>query len=132
MDNTYRIENTYKRGSICWLNDPTSYDDSYVLHGKRPVVVVSSDAVNPYSGTVIVVPLTTKTDKRLYMGQFDIILNGIRSRVRCDQIRVADKSYLDPPHAKLGDAAMMKLTENLAILLGACEEESGVAVLAED
>lgn len=109
----------YQRGCICWYDDPVYREEgSFVLHGKRPVVIVSDDSTNETSATVIVVPLTTSVDKRLYPGQFDIFLKGVTSRVRCDQIRVVDKSSLSEPYATMNDECMDALDKATMVSLG--------------
>lgn len=110
---------TFQRGCICWYNDPMSREEeSYVLRGRRPVVVVSNDDINEISGTIVVAPMTTATDKKLYPGQFDICLKGIMSRIRCDQLRVVDKTALEEPYATLGDECVDALDEALLMALG--------------
>jgi mRNA-degrading endonuclease toxin of MazEF toxin-antitoxin module len=109
----------YQRGCICWYTDPMfREDDSYILRGKRPAVVVTSDTINEISATVVIVPMTTATDKRLYPGQFDIFLKGITSRVRCDQLRVVDKASLSEPYATLNDECMEAMDAALLATLG--------------
>ena len=110
---------TFHRGDICWFTDPIFREEnSFVLRGKRPAVIVSTDEANETSCTVIIAPLTTKIDKRLYPGQFDIWLDGTQSRIRCDQARVVDKHMLETPHATLDDECMDALDIALLNALG--------------
>jgi predicted transcriptional regulator len=75
---------TFHRGDICWFTDPVYREEnSFVLRGKRPAVIVSTDEANETSGTVVIAPLTTKIDKRLYPGQFDIWLDGTQILTFC-------------------------------------------------
>lgn len=110
---------TFHRGDICWYTDPIFREEnSFVLRGKRPAVIVSTDGANETSATVVIAPLTTKIDKRLYPGQFDIYLEGTQSRVRCDQIRVVDKTALEAPHSTLDDECMEALDIAMLNALG--------------
>ena len=108
------MDYTYRKGDICWYRDTTPCRNTYVKHGVRPAIIVSPDLMNFSSDTVIIVPMTSRTDKKCYPGQFDIISNGERGRVLCDQIRVVDKSRLDPPHTRIGKDVEARL--NVALL----------------
>lgn len=122
---------TFRWGDICWHNDPIPCDgDSHVQHGRRPAVVVSANRYNETSTTVMIVPMTTNTNKRVYPNQIEIALNGQRSRVRCDQIKVVDKHELEPPHARLNLAAMGAVESALLDALGINLDNAGTAVLS--
>lgn len=110
---------TFQRGCLCWYDDPLGREEgSYILRGRRPAVVVSADCMNEISQTIIIAPMTTAIDKRLYPGQFDIYLRGIQSRVRCDQLRIVDKHTLSEPYATLSDECMDALDLALMSCLG--------------
>lgn len=120
---------TFRRGDICWFNDPVPVKDgSFVTRGRHPAVVVTDDDTNAASDVLIVVPMTSNTVKRLYPGQFDIRFDGMRSRVRCDQIRAIDKADLEPPVSRLTPEAMVKLDDTLMFVLGL----TGGSYLVED
>ena len=104
--------------------------DSYVLHETRPAVVISSDTFNEKSGTVVIVPMTRNTNRRRFSNQIDIVMDGMRSRVRCDQVRVTDKATLLPPHAKLDDTALVALEKALLNALGFNSDTKSTATLA--
>lgn len=108
---------SFRRGDICWFNDADPRPGTLVKHGARPAIIVSPDSANLASGTVVIVPLTSKTDKPLYNGQFDIMLDGQRSRVCCDQIRVVDKKSLNLPHGHISREVDVKLA---GALMNAC------------
>lgn len=61
----------------------------------RPVVIVSNDKNNEFSGTVAILPITSKNLKKIY--PFEILLpSGTgnlpkESKVKADQIRTLDK-----------------------------------------
>ena len=110
---------TYRRGDLCWLEDgPHRPGMTHVLHGHRPCVIVSGDEINRHSTTLLVAPATHTVDKRLYAGQFDITLNGSVSRVRCDQLRVVDRTQLSAPTGSLTRRQMDHLDAVLVSALG--------------
>ena len=61
----------------------------------RPVVIVSNDKNNEFSGTVSILPVTSKNLKRIY--PFEVFLSRGSgnlpkdSKVKADQIRTLDK-----------------------------------------
>lgn len=122
---------TFRRGDVCYYNDPCACDESSnIMHGKRPVVIVSSNRLNESSSLVTVVPMTTNTLKKIYPSQIEIIMNGTRSRVKCDQIRVVNKTDLEPPMASLNLAAQGALDSALLSALGIDIDNAGCARLA--
>lgn len=52
----------YLRGQIWWAN--LDYLESITQRGKRPVIIISNNLANRFSGNVTVIPLTTQI-KRL-------------------------------------------------------------------
>jgi len=64
----------------------------------RPVAVISNDKNNEFSGTVTVVPITSKNLRKIY--PFEVYLGKgtgklpKNSKVKSDQIRTLDKSRL--------------------------------------
>lgn len=85
----------------------------------RPVVIVQNDVGNANSPTVIVANITTRTGKRIYPMQFDIILPGRSvSRVMCEQIRTVDKSRLQEKIYSLNPDEMVQLDRCLSVSLG--------------
>jgi mRNA interferase MazF len=64
----------------------------------RPVVVVSNDKNNQFSGTVTILPLTSKNHQIVY--PFEVLLSlGTAnlpkdSKIKADQIRTLDKSRI--------------------------------------
>ena len=68
------------------------------LSKTRPVVVVSNDKNNEFSGTVTILPITSKNIKKVY--PFEHLLQKTignlpkNSKVNADQIRTLDKSRI--------------------------------------
>ena len=66
------------------------------LSKTRPVVVVSNNKNNEFSGTVTILPITSKNIMKIY--PFEILLHKDtgnlpkNSKVKADQIRTLDKS----------------------------------------
>ena len=64
----------------------------------RPVVIVSNDKNNEFSGTITILPITSKTLKKVY--PFEVFLpKGTgnlpkNSKIKADQIRTLDKSRI--------------------------------------
>jgi mRNA interferase MazF len=64
----------------------------------RPVVVVSNDKNNEFSGTVTILPITSKNLQKIY--PFEVFLSKGEanlpkdSKVKADQIRTLDKARL--------------------------------------
>lgn len=113
------LDNVFRRGCICWYTGPQERnEESCILTGNRPVLVVSTDKSNETSSAVLVAPLTFASTKKLYPGQFEIFVNGDSSRVRCDQIRVVDKYSLADPHAWLDEECLEALDRALMTAFG--------------
>lgn len=116
----------FRRGDVVWYNDPEEFcpDCTYVLHGTHPAVIVSPDSMNINAETIVVAPMTSNTNRRLYDGQFDIFFNGRISRVRCDQLRVVDKRDLDLPCGHIATELVPVLNKALAYVTGMTESPS--------
>lgn len=85
-----------KRGDVFIANlDPVVGRE---IAKSRPVVVISSEMNNKYSGTVTVLPVTSKKTEKIY--PFEMFLpkgSGNLpkdSKVKADQIRTLDKRRL--------------------------------------
>jgi mRNA interferase MazF len=88
----------------------------------RPVVVVSNDKNNQFSGTVTVLPITSKKLQRIY--PFEVFLaKGTGnlpkdSRVKADQIRTLDKARLVKEIGKLDQKEIDEIEKAMKIHLG--------------
>jgi mRNA interferase MazF len=88
----------------------------------RPVVVVSNDKSNQFSGTVTVLPVTSKNLKRIY--PFEVFLperSGnlpMDSKVKADQIRTLDKARLVKEIGKLDQKEIEDIEKAMKIHLG--------------
>jgi mRNA interferase MazF len=87
----------------------------------RPVVVISNDKNNEFSGTVTALPLTSKNVRKIY--PFEVYLGkGIgnlpkNSKIKADQIRTLDKSRLVKLIGELGKAEIEAIEKALRIHL---------------
>ncbi len=76
----------------------------------RPAVIVSHDAANRHLKRVVVVPLTSQTE-RVYPGEALIQLEGKESKAMADQIMAADKQRLKSRLGVLSGEAMQAVEE---------------------
>lgn len=88
----------------------------------RPIVIVSNDINNQYSGTVTVLPITSKNLNKIY--PFEVKLSkGVgnlpkNSKVKADQIRTLDKRRLIKYIGKLNEEEMASIVTAIKIHLG--------------
>ena len=108
-----------KRGDICIASlDPVVGKE---ISKTRPVVIVSNDKNNTFSGTVTILPITSKRLKRIY--PFEVLLpkgSGRLpkdSKVKADQIRTLDKSRIISILGKLDESAVKSIDRALKIHL---------------
>ena len=89
---------------------------------SRPVIVVSNDKNNEFSGTVTVLPITSKNLKRIY--PFEVFLpkgSGNLpkdSKVKADQIRTLDKARLVKRIGRLDKKDIDEIGKAMRIHLG--------------
>ena len=80
-----------KRGEVWWVEfDPAVGSE---IRKTRPALIVSNDAANRNLARVVVVPLSSNTE-RLYPGEAFVTVDGQQSKFMADQIMTADKSRL--------------------------------------
>ena len=88
----------------------------------RPVVVVSNDMNNRYSGTVTVLPVTSGNLDKIY--PFEVYLRKgsgnlpKNSKVKADQIRTLDKARLVKRIGELGDDEIAEIEKAMRVHLG--------------
>lgn len=75
------------------------------IRKTRPALVLSNNAANAALNRVIVVPLTSHTEK-LYPGEAIVTLNGEQSKAKADQLATAAKERL---RSKLGNLSFADL-----------------------
>ena len=90
----------------------------------RPVAVISNDLNNQFSGTVTVLPITSKNLEKIY--PFEVFLAGGTSgltkdsKIKTDQIRTLDQRRLLKFIGKLGNREMEAIEKALIVHLGFC------------
>ena len=86
-----------KRGEIFWVSfDPSVGGE---VQKTRPAIVLSNDAANAVLNRLIVVPLSSKTD-RLYPGEVLVQINQQKSKAMSDQLTTISKLRLGPGSIK--------------------------------
>ena len=88
----------------------------------RPVVVVSNDENNQFSGTVTILPITSKKLQKTYpfevslpKGSGDLPKD---SKAKADQIRTLDKARLVKEIGKLGHKEIEEIEKAMKVHLG--------------
>ncbi len=76
-----------RRGEVWWVSfDPGIGGE---IKKTRPAVILSNNAANRILNRVIVVPLTSQTDK-IYPGEALLSVAGQQAKAMADQIMAAD------------------------------------------
>jgi len=82
---------TIRRGEVWWVSfDPAVGGE---IRKTWPAVVVSNNAANAVLNRLVVVPLSSQTDK-LYPGEAKVQVAGLESKAMADQIMTASKERL--------------------------------------
>ena len=88
----------------------------------RPVVVVSNDTNNEFSGTVTILPIMSKNVSKIY--PFEVFLTQGSgnlpkdSKIKADQIRTLDKTRLVKQIGKLGQKKIGEIGKAVEVHLG--------------
>jgi len=103
-----------KRGDVWWVEfDPSVGSE---VHKTRPAVIVSNDSANRNLARVVVVPLTSNT-QRLYPGEAMVTVEGQNSKAMADQIMAADKARLRSRVGTLVKADMQAVEDAIRVHL---------------
>lgn len=103
-----------KRGEVWWVEfDPAVGTE---IRKTRPAVIVSNDAANRHLARVVVVPVTSSTD-RIYPGEAVLTVGGQSSKAMADQIMAADKARLKSRIDTLSKADMLALEDAIKVHL---------------
>jgi len=110
-------------GDIYWVKLP--HRPGSEQSGSRPCIVMSRRSVN-VQNTVVIVPLTTNTDRanayNILIPQAEIIKDvtcpsQIQTSVaRCEHVRVVDRQYFEAKIGKLSQNAVLGVQLGLAYI----------------
>jgi mRNA interferase MazF len=104
-----------RRGEVWWVSfDPAVGGE---IRKTRPALILSNNAANAALNRVIVVPLTSQTEK-LYPGEAMIMLNGQQSKAKADQIATASKQRLLNKAGSLSSADLAAVEKAVLLQLG--------------
>ena len=104
-----------RRGEVWWVSFDTSVGGE--IRKTRPAIVLSNNAANAALNRVIVVPLTSQTEK-LYPGEAMVMLNGEQSKAKADQIATASKQGLRSKAGSLSSADLAAVEKAVLLQLG--------------
>ena len=104
-----------RRGEVWWVSFDSSLGGE--IRKTRPAVVLSNNAANLALNRVIVVPLTSQTEK-LYPGEALVTLNGDQSKAKADQIATASKQRLRDKMGTLSTSDLATVEKAVLLQLG--------------
>ncbi len=103
-----------QRGEVWWVEfDPSVGSE---IHKTRPAVIVSNNAANRNLSRVVVVPVTSNTDRQ-YPGEAVVTIGGQSSKAMADQIMAADKSRLKSQLGALSKTDMLAVEDAIKVHL---------------
>jgi len=104
-----------KRGDVWWVEfDPAIGSE---IRKTRPALILSNDAANRNLARVVVVPLSSNTQK-IYPGEALVTVAGQSSKAMADQIMAADKSRLKSQLGSVSKADMQAVEDAIRVHLG--------------
>lgn len=103
------------RGEIYWIAlDPVVGGE---ISKTRPAVIVSNNQANRVLNRVIMVPLTTSTE-RLFPGEAHVEVRGSRQKAMASQMRTVSKLRVGKYVAELSPTDLRSVEEAILFQLG--------------
>ena len=102
------------RSEVWWVEFDSAVGSE--IRKRRPAVIVSNDAANRNLSRVVVVPLTSNTERQ-YPGEAVVTVGGQRSKAMADQIMAADKSRLKGKLGTLSKADLLAVEDAIKVHL---------------
>ena len=103
------------RGEVWWVEfDPSVGSE---IRKTRPAVIVSNNAANRHLARVVVVPLTSNTDRQ-YPGEAVVSIDWKNSKAMADQIMAADKARLKTQLGSLSKSDLIAVENAIKVHLG--------------
>ena len=104
-----------KRGEVWWVEfDPSIGSE---IRKTRPAIIISNDSANRNLARVVVVPITSNTDRQ-YPGEALVTVSDKPAKAMADQIMAADKSRLKTQLDTLSKADMQAVEAAILLHLG--------------
>jgi mRNA interferase MazF len=108
------VKYTPERGDIVWLNFYSK--QAREIQKTRPALVISPKKYNAKTGLAMFMPITSQIKK--YPFEIDIVLNGSKGVILCDQIRSLDwKVRKTNKISTLDKASLEEALSKLSLLL---------------
>jgi mRNA interferase MazF len=109
-----------RRGEICLASlDPVMGKE---ISKTRPVVIISNDKNNQFSGTVTILPITSQNLEKIYPFEGFLAKGSGNlpkdSKVKADQIRTIDKTRVLKQVGKLEANEIAEIEKAIMIHLG--------------
>jgi mRNA interferase MazF len=103
-----------KRGEVWWVDFEPSVGSE--IRKTRPAVIVSNNAANRNLARVVVVPITSNTERQ-YSGEALVTLDGRPGKAMADQIMASDKARLKGLIGELSKADLLAVEEAIRVHL---------------
>ena len=104
-----------KRGEVWWVEfDPSVGSE---IRKTRPAIIVSNDAANRNLLRVVVIPITSNTERQ-YPGEALVSLPEKQGKAMTDQIMAADKIRLKSKICNLSKMDMRAVEDAILVHLG--------------
>ena len=122
----------YARGQIWNRTNDRSEEGRSVLKKCRPVIIVSNNIGNFFSGVVTVVPLTTSERVNSIDTQVSFLLNGKQNWALCEQMYCTSKDSLGSYIGTVSTSKMREIDEAIKVSVASdLELEERAAAVTE-